>query len=315
MEAPSKKKSSRAAVKKAAVKRKAAPKAAKKGTKKAPPPAAKKRSAAKKARGTKAVPKRAAKKIAATRAVPKKVEKKTAPAAKKQAAAKTALGKKAAAKKAAGPSAAPKRVEKKAAHAPDKLVPRRRRAAAREQRRGAEDSAAVKKAAAVQAALKAAERQAAEKQVGHYDKAVRYFNNRRFAMALPWFEKIVGGPNSSLRHRAEVHARICRRQIESNKVKLRTVDDYYNYGIKLVNDRQLDEAEKHFQKALKMAPKGDHVYYAYAVARALSGDAEGASVNLKRAIELNGRNRLLARSDSDFSKIVRHPLITELLWP
>ncbi len=134
-------------------------------------------------------------------------------------------------------------------------------------------------------------------------------------MALPWFEKIVGGPNSSLRHRAEVHARICRRQIESNKVKLKTVDDYYNYGIRLVNDRQLEEAEQHFRKALKMAPDGDHLHYAFAVVRALSGDAEGASVNLKRAIELNGRNRLLARSDPDFSSVVRHPLITELLQP
>ena len=134
-------------------------------------------------------------------------------------------------------------------------------------------------------------------------------------MALPWFQKIVEGPNSSLRHRAEVHAQICRRQIESNKVKLTTVDDYYNYGIKLVNDGQLDEAERHFRKALKMAPKSDHLHYACAVARALSGDAEGASVNLKRAIELNARNRRLARGDSDFSKILRHPLITELLRP
>ena len=134
-------------------------------------------------------------------------------------------------------------------------------------------------------------------------------------MALSWFKKALEGPNTVLRHRAEVHTRICRRQIESDKVKLKTVDDYYNYGIKLVNDRQLKEAEQHFQQALKMAPDGDHLHYAFAVVRALSGDAEGASANLKRAIELNGRNRLLARSDPDFSSVVRHPLITELLQP
>ena len=274
--APSKKKAPKAAAKKGSATRKAAPKAAKKSTKKAAPPSAKKQSAVKTVAGKKAAPKRAAKKTASTSAVPKKVE-------------------------------------EKRAHAADKPVSSRRRAAAREQRRGADDSVAARKAAAAQAALKAAERRAAEKQSGHYGKAVSHFNNRRFKMALPWFKKAVEGPNTVLRHRAEVHARICRRQIESDKVKLKTVDDYYNYGIRLVNDRQLEEAEQHFQKALKMAPNGDHLHYAFAVVRALSGDAEGASANLKRAIELNGRNRLLARSDPDFSGIARHPLITELL--
>jgi tetratricopeptide (TPR) repeat protein len=276
--APSKKKAPKAAAKKGPAIRKAAPKAAKKSTKKAAPPSAKKQSAVKTVAGKKAAPKRAAKKTASTSAVPKKVE-------------------------------------EKRAHAADKPVSSRRRAAAREQRRGADDSVAARKAAAAQAALKAAERQAAEKQAGHYGKAVSHFNNRRFKRALPWFAKALEGPNTNLRHRAEVHSQICRRQIESNKVKLKTVDDYYNYGIRLVNDRQLEEAERHFQKALKMAPNGDHLHYAFAVVRALSGDAEGASANLKRAIELNGRNRLLARNDPDFSSIVRHPLITELLQP
>ena len=280
---------------------------------------AKKRPAVKTAAGKKAVPKRAAKKTALTRAVPEKVEKKTVHVAKKRPAVKTAAGKKAvprrAAKKTALTRAVPEKVAKKTAHAADKSVSSRRRAAAREQRRGADDSAAARKAAAAQAALKAAERQAAEKQAGHYGKAVSHFNDRRFKMALPWFQKAVEGPNTVLRHRAEVHTRICRRQIESHKVKLKTVDDYYNYGIKLVNDRELEEAEQHFQKALTMAPDSDHLHYASAIVRALSGDAEGASANLKRAIELNGRNRLLARSDPDFSSVVRHPLITELLQP
>ena len=315
--APSKKKASKAAAKSGSATRKAAPKAAKKSTKKAAPPAAKKQPAVKRVAGKKAVLKRAAKKATSTSAVSKKVETKAAHAAKKPPAAQRVAGKKAvpkrAVKKAASASAVPKKVETKAAHAADRPVSSRRRAAAREQRRGADDSVAARKAAAAQAALKAAERRAAEKQSGHYGKAVSHFNNRRFKRALPWFAKALEGPNTNLRHRAEVHSQICRRQIKSDKVKLKTVDDYYNYGIRLVNDRQLEEAERHFQKALKMAPDGDHLHYAFAIVRALSGDAEGASANLKRAIELNGRNRLLARSDPDFSGIARHPLISELL--
>ena len=284
MRAPGKKKAStKTAGKSGPASRKA--KAAKKSAKKAPRSAAKKKAAARTALKKKAAPKRAVKKAAPKRAV----------------------------KKAASTSGVSKKVNKTRAPAAEKPVSRRRRSTATARRISSDMSAAARKAAAAAAALKAAERQAAEKQSGHYGKAVSHFNNRRFKLALPWFKKAIEGPEASLRHRAEVHARICRQRIESHKVNLKTVDDHYNYGIKLVNDRNLEEADRHFRKALKMAPDGDHLHYASAIVRALSGDAEGASANLKRAIELNARNRLLARSDPDFSGIARHPLITELL--
>lgn len=312
---------------KSAKKAKAVPASKEKASSSKTKPAGKKRAASKaagppRAPAKKKVPKAAAKSVPASRkaapkAAKKSTKKKAAPAAKKQSAvSKKAPPPKPAAKKAPVTASLPEKVTKKPARAVATAVSKRRRNAAREQRRRADAAAvAARKAAAKQAALKAAERQASEKQSGHYGRAVKHFNSRRFRMALPWFEKAVEGPDASLRHRAEVHVRICRRQVESDKVKLKTADDYYNYGIKLVNDRQLEEAEQHFRKALKIAPDGDHLHYASAVVRALSGDVEGASANLKRAIELNARNRLLARSDPDFSSIARHPLITELLHP
>jgi len=52
-----------------------------------------------------------------------------------------------------------------------------------------------------------------------------------------------------------------------------------------------------------MDPRADHVHYAMSVALALSGDGSGAYDSLRRAIELQPRNRMLARQDSDSMKL------------
>jgi hypothetical protein len=51
------------------------------------------------------------------------------------------------------------------------------------------------------------------------------------------------------------------------------------------------------------------------VAQALSGDLHGAHDSLKRAIELEPRNRLAARQDSDLATLANQPLFSGLLFP
>jgi hypothetical protein len=158
-----------------------------------------------------------------------------------------------------------------------------------------------------------AERQLEQRQTEYYEKAVEYFNSRKFSRALPLLEKAVEGPNAALRHRAHVYADICRRQMSEEKVELKTADDYYNYGVKLMNDRRLEEAEHHLQRALRLAPKAGHVLYANAVLSALQGNAESAFGNLKRAIEIDPLNRVLALNDADLGSVMSHPPIAQLL--
>src|SRR5690242_20836864 len=45
----------------------------------------------------------------------------------------------------------------------------------------------------------------------------------------------------------------------------------------------------------------DHVLYALALAKGLAGDIDGAHDHLKRAIDLEPRNRISARQDADFA--------------
>jgi Flp pilus assembly protein TadD len=106
---------------------------------------------------------------------------------------------------------------------------------------------------------------------------------------------------------------MCEQRLQKAAPALSTAEDYYNYGIALMNERHLDSAQKQFETALKMAPQADHIAYALALCLGLKGDSAGAYNHLKRAIELQPRNRALARSDPDFADIARRPPLSELI--
>jgi tetratricopeptide (TPR) repeat protein len=157
------------------------------------------------------------------------------------------------------------------------------------------------------------ERQLGLRQAEHYEKAVAMFNARKYSRAHTLLEKAVEGPDLTIRHRAQVYAEICRRQIGHEKLQLKTAEDHYNYAVKLMNDRRFDDARQHLQRALQMAPKAGYVHYANAVLSALQGDAESAFGNLKKAIEIDPLNRVLALNDADLAAVASHPPIVHLL--
>ncbi|MBI1357334.1 MAG: hypothetical protein GC160_23580 [Acidobacteria bacterium] len=153
-----------------------------------------------------------------------------------------------------------------------------------------------------------------EQQLGLYEQALVSFRSADFRKALKLFEAAAQGPEGGLRHRSNVHARICRQRIGSDTVDLKSADDHYNYAIRLINDRRLDEASVHLEKALRAAQKPPaHIHYALAVTAALNDDSEATLASLRRAIEIDPRQRLLARRDPDLGKVVRSPLIADLL--
>ncbi len=65
---------------------------------------------------------------------------------------------------------------------------------------------------------------------------------------------------------------------------------------------------------LQLRPDADHIFYIMARCRGLAGDGVGAYENLKRAIDLEPRNRAAARQDADFAALAaRYPEIHDLL--
>jgi tetratricopeptide (TPR) repeat protein len=212
----------------------------------------------------------------------KTAKKASAKAAKKAAKTVTAATARPAAKAAAKPAAKPKPAPKAAA-APARTAP--------------------------SAVGSSAERRQAEL----YARAVEAFQAGKFKRAVDQFEEVAQGPDASLRHRAQVHIRICRQRTESDTVELASVEDYYNYAVKLINDRRLDEAEKHLDQALKKAAGAAHIHYAKAIVAALRKNGDNAYRSLTRAIELDPRNRLLARRDPDLAGVRDEARIVALL--
>ncbi len=152
-------------------------------------------------------------------------------------------------------------------------------------------------------------------QLAHFEKAIQLFNRQKFKEAKDWFEKARSGPSRPIGANAELHVRMCDRRLESAPPGPKSAEEHYTYAIALMNTRSFQEAVGHLEIAVKIEPEADHIYYALAVCQGLSGNAEDAYDSLKRAIELQPRNRLAARQDSDLEELSRHPSIRRLLYP
>jgi tetratricopeptide (TPR) repeat protein len=154
-----------------------------------------------------------------------------------------------------------------------------------------------------------------QKQLASFESAMKQFHARRFKEARDLFHAATQGPERDIAHRARLHATICEGRLERAPVNLQTAEEHYNYGIALLNTRKIDDARSHLEQALALAPEADHVFYALAAAQALSGDAAGAHEHLKRAIELDPKNRLMARQDGDFAALSSQTAFQTLLYP
>jgi tetratricopeptide (TPR) repeat protein len=155
-----------------------------------------------------------------------------------------------------------------------------------------------------------------QRQLKQYDEAVRYMQQQKFHRAKELLEKVVAGPGKELTERARIHLRNCEQRIARPPATvLRTADDHYHHGVAMMNLGRWDEAREHLDRARKMAPKADYIYYALAALDCLTGETDSAMENLKQAIILRPENRYHARNDEDFAYLQDDPRFTELLYP
>jgi tetratricopeptide (TPR) repeat protein len=148
-----------------------------------------------------------------------------------------------------------------------------------------------------------------------FEAAVKLFHLRKLKEARELFLQAAEGPERDVANRARLHIAMCDRRLQQTAPALRSAEDYYNYGVALINSRKVAEARAHLEKALEIAPASDHIHYALALAQALGGDLASAHENLKRAIELEPRNRLIARQDTDFAPLANQPPFDALIYP
>jgi len=152
-------------------------------------------------------------------------------------------------------------------------------------------------------------------QLAGFEAAMKHFHARNFKAARDLFEQATQGPERDVAQRAKLHISMCDRRLQRDVVSLGSAEEYYTYGVAMLNARKLAEARASLEKAVSLNPAADHMYYALAGALALTGDVSGAYESLKRAIEMEPRNKIAARQDADFAPLANQPPFDALLYP
>jgi tetratricopeptide (TPR) repeat protein len=176
-------------------------------------------------------------------------------------------------------------------------------------------AAEVKAALALEAAATQA-RAALQLQMKQWEEAVQMFSQKQFAAARARFAEAAAGPAAHIADKARSYAQICARKTGGGEVDLQTADDHFNYGVERLNARDMETARRHLDRALAMEPDGEHILFTLALCCGLAGDGDGACENLKRAIALEPKNKILARQDPEFSALAQQlPALRALLAP
>lgn len=148
-----------------------------------------------------------------------------------------------------------------------------------------------------------------------YESALRLMRDGKYEKAKAALEALIASDAGDMIDRVRVHLNACDRQIARSAVTFHSPEERYDYAISLLNGGFYEDAREHLEAILAIAPAADYAHYGLAVLYCLTGRAEDCFAALARAIELNPRNRIQARLDSDFQDLVDDPRLTDLLYP
>jgi tetratricopeptide (TPR) repeat protein len=148
-----------------------------------------------------------------------------------------------------------------------------------------------------------------------YQSAVQLMQEAKFDKARAAFEKLLPTAPPELVERTKIYLAACERQTQKGTRSFASLGEEYDYAISLLNTGDYEDARDHLENILKKDKGADFAHYGLAVLNSMTGQAEECLEHLAAAIQLNGQNRIQARTDSDFQDMVDDPRFTELLYP
>jgi tetratricopeptide (TPR) repeat protein len=151
--------------------------------------------------------------------------------------------------------------------------------------------------------------------IASYEAALQLMQQRKFDKAHAAFDKMLLASPGDLGDRIRMYINACLLQIAKGQTTFSSHEEQYDYAISLLNDGHYEDAREHFNAILKAHPNADYAFYGLAVLASMTGDAHTCLEHLGEAIRHNPRNRIQARSDSDFQDMADDPRFTELLYP
>lgn len=148
-----------------------------------------------------------------------------------------------------------------------------------------------------------------------YEVAIRLMQEGKFEKARTAFEKLLAVGAGNLSDRIRMYINASNAQLSRVKASFANPEEHYDYAVSLLNDGHYEDAREQFQVILKQNGDADYAFYGLAVLASMTGDSHTCLEHLTEAIRRNPRNRIQARSDSDFQDMADDPRFTELLYP
>jgi tetratricopeptide (TPR) repeat protein len=157
--------------------------------------------------------------------------------------------------------------------------------------------------------------QAHQQSLQSYQAGFQFMQEGKFEKARAIFEKLIATGPIEVLERCRVYHTVCQSKLTESARHFASNEERYDYAISLLNTGDYDEARDHFEIILRSDPGADYVHYGLAALESMTGQVEDCLEHLARAIELNPRNRIQARTDTDFHNMIEDPRFTELLYP
>jgi len=148
-----------------------------------------------------------------------------------------------------------------------------------------------------------------------YESALRLMQEGKFEKAHSAFNQMLSSSPVDLAERVRVYINACMQQIQKQKTQFVSNEERYDYAVSLLNDGNYDDARTELKQILSSSKNADYAFYGLAVLSSMTGDTQSCLEHLTEAIRLNPRNRIQARTDSDFQAVADDPRFTELLYP
>ncbi len=151
--------------------------------------------------------------------------------------------------------------------------------------------------------------------LSHYEAALRLMQDGKYDQAHKAFDQMLESSPPELADRIRMYISACLLQVSKGKTDFQSNEEQYDYAISLLNDGHFEDARQQFQQILEQNRSADFAFYGLAVLASITGDTHTCLEHLTEAIRQNPRNRIQARSDSDFQDMADDPRFTELLYP
>jgi tetratricopeptide (TPR) repeat protein len=148
-----------------------------------------------------------------------------------------------------------------------------------------------------------------------YQNGFQFMQEGKFEKARAAFEKLIASGPIEMLERSRVYLSVCEKKLAESARNFSNDEEQYDYAISLLNTGDYDEARDQFEMILGRNTTADYAHYGLAALESMTNHVEECLEHMTQAIELNPRNRIQARTDTDFHNMIEDPRFTELLYP